>query len=347
MKAISIATPLERSLEYGTMPVPVPLYGEVLIKVESAPINPSDIGLIEGRYSEFLDLKLPYIPGFEGSGTVVGSGGGILAWYLQNKRVSFSKGNETMSEGSKLIMGGSYAQYIVTEATQCIPIRKDMSDNEASSVMINTFTALGLVEKVKSDGGERVLITAAASHLGKLMIKLFQDNKITVSVTVRSKEQEEELRTVYGVRNILNSEDKDFEIKLKHMTHNMNIKHVLESIGGDKFGIIANKMPFESKIILYGNLSKQQLNGIDPMKMMYNRISIDTFNVNDWISEKSLFKKLLLLRRAKKMLATYPRQEIHKEFDLKDIDSAIELYEKKMSKGKVILKPWGVTQSKE
>jgi len=347
MKAISIASSIHGSLEYGTMPVPVPSHGEVLIKVESAPINPSDIGLIEGRYSELLDLKLPYIPGFEGSGTVVRSGGGILPWYLLGRRVSFSKGNEKMREGSKLVMGGSYAQFIVTQATQCVPVNKDMSDNEAASVMINTFTALGLVEKVKRDGGKKVLITAAASHLGRIMIKLFQQNDIKVVATVRSKEQDYELRTKYGIRQVINSEGKHFESIINEQVHRMEIKHVLESIGGDRFGIIASNMPPDSKIILYGNLSKEQINGIDPMKMMYNRISIDTFNVNDWINEKNWFQKLLLVRKAKKMLSTYPRQEIHKEFDLKDIDSAIELYENKMSKGKVILKPWGVAQSKE
>ena len=81
-------------VEYGEINTPVPRYGQVLIRVESVPINPSDIYCMEGKYSETIDFKYPFVPGWEGSGTVVASGGGPMAWYLRGKRVSFSKAEE-------------------------------------------------------------------------------------------------------------------------------------------------------------------------------------------------------------------------------------------------------------
>jgi NADPH:quinone reductase-like Zn-dependent oxidoreductase len=37
------------------------------------------------------DFKFPLVPGNEGSGTVISSGGGLMAWTLIGKRVAFVK----------------------------------------------------------------------------------------------------------------------------------------------------------------------------------------------------------------------------------------------------------------
>jgi len=63
------------------IPVPVPESGEVLIKVEAAPVNPSDLYCLQGQYDDFDVFKntYPCVAGWEGSGVVVASGGGIMA----------------------------------------------------------------------------------------------------------------------------------------------------------------------------------------------------------------------------------------------------------------------------
>lgn len=68
--------------------IPVPQNGEVLIRVESAPINPSDLSFLNGFYSS--QKQPPCTPGFEGSGVVIQSGGGFMGWSLNGKRVAFS-----------------------------------------------------------------------------------------------------------------------------------------------------------------------------------------------------------------------------------------------------------------
>jgi NADPH:quinone reductase len=49
--------------------------GEVLVKMAFAPINPSDLAFLTGNYG--LKKPFPVVPGLEGSGTVVASGGGF------------------------------------------------------------------------------------------------------------------------------------------------------------------------------------------------------------------------------------------------------------------------------
>lgn len=54
------------------IPIPTPLNGQVLVKMDSAPINPSDISFLYGGYS--TSKPFPCVPGFEGSGTVLVNG---------------------------------------------------------------------------------------------------------------------------------------------------------------------------------------------------------------------------------------------------------------------------------
>lgn len=74
MKAILLEDMNKFSLK--EIPMPRPKQGEVLIRMEAAPINPSDIVSLRGQYG--LKKQLPFVPGLEGSGTVVENGGGLL-----------------------------------------------------------------------------------------------------------------------------------------------------------------------------------------------------------------------------------------------------------------------------
>jgi len=95
----------------NTIAIPKPGPGEVLIKVECAVINPSDLYMMQGDYAG--EFTYPLTPGAEGSGTVIGYGGGWIAWSLVGKRVGFTRPSE---KGGKFSRGGAYAEYIVTSA---------------------------------------------------------------------------------------------------------------------------------------------------------------------------------------------------------------------------------------
>ena len=81
--------------EVREVPVPQPRKGQVLIRMECAPLNPSDTYLLRGFYAKAgQSIDFPFAPGWEGAGTVVRSGGGLMAWRLVGKRVSCSKCGE-------------------------------------------------------------------------------------------------------------------------------------------------------------------------------------------------------------------------------------------------------------
>jgi NADPH:quinone reductase-like Zn-dependent oxidoreductase len=59
----------------------------VLIRVEASPINQSDLLFLKGLYPG--EKKPPCTPGFEGAGTVIESGGGLMGWHMKGKKVAF------------------------------------------------------------------------------------------------------------------------------------------------------------------------------------------------------------------------------------------------------------------
>ena len=112
------------------IPVPRPQSGQVLVKIECAPINPSDTYFMAGMYGLLNDgegeskFKFPLAPGWEGAGTVVYNGGGFMGWRLVGKRVAITKCQEP---NKMFTIGGCYQQYAVTTAMQCIPLPDNVS----------------------------------------------------------------------------------------------------------------------------------------------------------------------------------------------------------------------------
>ena len=133
--------------------------GQLLIKVEAAALNPSDILFLRGLYKG--KIRYPYSPGWEGSGTVVAvaDGSGMLARALSGQRVAFSK----MQEVGSFLIGGAMADYIIADPNHVIPLSGEYSFEEGATFFVNPLTALCMVERVKNLGSKVCIVTAAAS----------------------------------------------------------------------------------------------------------------------------------------------------------------------------------------
>ena len=148
------------------MPVQTPKKNQVLVKVEAATLNPSDILFMRGLYN--IKLDYPFTPGWEGSGTIIHTGEGDYAKSLMGKRVAFMKSSELQHYKD----GGAYAEYCVTDAFLCFPFSDDLSFDDCASFIVNPMTAVCMVDRVKQLKAKSVIITAAASQIGRMLIRL-------------------------------------------------------------------------------------------------------------------------------------------------------------------------------
>src|SRR5512138_1507407 len=166
-------------LELVERPVPQPSRGQVLVWMRAAPINPNDLMALDGTYE--VKRVVGSIAGFEGSGTVVATGGGVLAGFLRGREVA------CMADGTD----GTWAEYAVVDAIKCAPLRAGTDPDQAAMLLTNPMTASVLVQLARREGHRAVVQTAAAGALGKMIFRLATRRGITVINVVRRAEQAE------------------------------------------------------------------------------------------------------------------------------------------------------------
>lgn len=308
-------------IELKTVPLPVPGKGEVLIRMAAAPVNPSDLAVITNVTGRNQAYPMP--AGREGSGTVVASGGGLLANRLVGKRVAVV-GN-----------GGAWAEFNVVRATQCLPLPADVSFDQGAMALINPVTAVVLLDMARAGGHRAVVNTAAASQLGRMIHRLFKKNRIPVIHIVRRESQAELLKEM-GARIVLLSTAPDFHRDLKDQAQRLQATLLLDAIGGPMTGQLMDAAPDGSTILIYGFLSGEQI-GLHPGRLINDRIRIEGFFLGTWFRMTSPVKALRFSRRALRQLNGDLGSEIARKFLLAESVSAVEHARAHATDGKALL----------
>lgn len=144
-------------LKVGTAEMPRPGPGEVLVRVVSAGVGPWDAHMRSGS----LGGSLPYIPGAEFAGTVVGDTGAEAA---------FEDGEPVYGYPA---LTGCYAEYVTCPAEQLAPIPAGLDGTDAGAVPVIGVTALqGLTDVLGIGRRDDVLITAASGGVGHLAVQI-------------------------------------------------------------------------------------------------------------------------------------------------------------------------------
>ncbi len=177
------------------IPVPRPAAGQVLIRVAASPINPSDLRFLSGPPAGSTGA---IVPGLEGSGTVVSAAAGLIPRLLVGRRVAFASAQ-----------GGAWAEYAVAPATRCIPLGKNVSLEQGATLIVNPLTALAFFDIARRGGHTAIVNTAAASALGRMVIRLGRRAGVKVINIVRRREQVELLREL-GADVVLDNSDAAF-----------------------------------------------------------------------------------------------------------------------------------------
>lgn len=323
MKAI-IQEEAGGELYFREVEKPKPGKGEVLVKMSATPINPSDLSFMEGSFGE--KPEYPVIPGIEGSGIVVEAGSGIIPKMRLNKRVSCI---------SKSAQSGTWAEYMLTDATKCIPVDDSIDDIQAASLLVNPLTALAFIDIAKKENHKAFVNNAAASSLGKMLNVIADEESINIINIVRRQEQVENLKKL-GIKYILNSSDKDYKEKLKEICHKFNIKLYFDAIGGTQTNELLTSSPNNSTIVVYAKLDKSNIE-LNPQHIIQKGKKVLGFSLGNYAADKSLFKSLKDVNKIKKMMGNKISTKVYKTFKLKEIDEAINDYRANMSKGKVFI----------
>jgi NADPH:quinone reductase len=158
MQAIKVSKPGgPEVLTVGPAEIPEPGPGDVLVRVVAAGVGPWDAYLRNGSFG----VEMPFTPGGEFAGTVVGDTGAEAA---------FEDGEPVYGTPG---LTGCYAEYVTCQAEQLAPIPAGLDGTDAAAVPIDGLTALqGLTDVLGVAAGDDVLITAGAGGLGHLAVQI-------------------------------------------------------------------------------------------------------------------------------------------------------------------------------
>lgn len=250
-----IKTSGELEISLVDVPTPEPADDEVVVRIEAAPINPSDLGLLVGAadmstakasgtkeapvitakvpdgamraMGARLDQSLPV--GNEGAGVVIKTGSSDAAKALMGKTVA-------------MIGGAMYAQYRTLKARDCQPLPEGTTAAEGASWFVNPLTALGMTETMRREGHKALVHTAAASNLGQMLNKICIKDGIPLVNIVRSKEQAEILKKI-SAKYVVDSSVPSFLDDLTAALVETGATIAFDAIGGGKLaGDILNCM---------------------------------------------------------------------------------------------------------
>ncbi len=309
-----------------TVTVPHPKQGEVLVKMAVAPINPSDLARIKS-ISDEQDL-LSFIPGIEGSGTVVAAGKGLLPGLWLGKRIACSASGP---------QSGTWAEYMVTSASYCFPIPKAISDEQGAMLLVNPMTAAAFFGIIDHDKHKAIVNSAAAGALGGMIRFLGNKYNIPVINVVRNEKQAMMLRAE-GAKYVLNNTDPGFIDELTSLSHELNATLALDPIGGSFTQVLLEALPYGGTVILYGNLSGSE-QGTSLRPLVTDNKKIHGFYLVNWMKDNGFIKTLRNLNRVRQLLKNEIKITVQNRFPLDKAQLAVDTYLNNMTGGKVLLVP--------
>ena len=255
-------------IELNTVSEPDLGQEDVLVSMEAAPINPSDVLLVRGMYG--IRPAFPFSVGAEGVGRVTRAGSKVDV-ALQGKRVLILPTSEQ----------GTWADQVVVPVRNIVPVSAEADPLQLAMIGINPATAYVLLSRyVSLMPGDWIGQTAANSAMGQYIIALAKLAGVKTLNVVRREDAAEEVRQWGGDRVVLQGDNLHEDIE--KALDGKSLSLVLDSVGGPAVGALAGSLKTGGSIVVYAVLSGQ-LPVISPKDLIYRDLSLHGFWLINWI----------------------------------------------------------------
>lgn len=181
-------------LEPQDVPAPEPGSGQVLIDVAVAGVNFRDIYEREGPPRGWGGTPPPFVAGIEGVGRIRSVGSAVTG-FSSGDRVAWWLGQ------------GSYAEQVVVDAAQLVPVPDGIDDDTACAMLIQGLTAHALAHSVQPlEAGEWALVQAGAGGVALPLIQMLRRRGIRVIATTSTAEKAALARAA-GAESVIGYDD--------------------------------------------------------------------------------------------------------------------------------------------
>jgi NADPH2:quinone reductase len=267
-------------ISIATVAKPIPSDDEVLIRVEAAPINPSDLGLLLSFGADLTSINVT------GSGDETVTSMKIHPGLMGAMKPRLDESMQVGNEGSGVIVeagvnakdligktvglaGGSmYSQYRCVPAASCLVMDDGTSSSEAASSFVNPLTALAFIETMKMENHTAIVHTAAASNLGQMLVKICKADSVPLVNIVRKQEQVDILKNI-GAEHICNTSDPDFMETLVTALIATGATLGFDATGGGNSGELPGQILAAMEIAANKTAKEYSRYGSDTYKQVY------------------------------------------------------------------------------
>lgn len=276
MKAFMFDTTGEPSevLAFRDMPDPQAGPGELVVRVRLAPVHPSDLHFMRGRYGR--RPSLPASPGIEAVGVVEQLGAGVTG----------------PPPGTRVVLVnviGTWRERVVCSPEQVVPVPEQLSDETAAQAIVNPVTAWMLTVGEHRLGREETLTqTAAASTIGRLVRQLARSEDFRTVNLVRRRDQADELLAA-GADVVISTEDPDWAAQVTEATNGGPDK-AIDCVAGRVGATLAGTLAPHGRMLVFGALSTHRQKDPAALEMpvvaptmIYRGIRIEGWFLFEWL----------------------------------------------------------------
>jgi trans-2-enoyl-CoA reductase len=301
--------------------------GEVRVGVLAAPINPSDLLQIAGKYG--VDPVLPSNPGSEGVGRVL--------------EVSPEVKHLVVGQMVLLASGSTWREEIVAPAAGFLPlpdlgpVGPEVIEQLAMSA-VNPLTALLMLNSFTDlKEGQWIVQSAANSAVGGYVIQLAKQRGIKTVNVVRREGLAEDLM-VKGADVVL-IDGPDLAAQIALATDNAPIALALDPVGGETYTRLADSLGYGGTLVAYGVLSGQPAT-LNTGKIIFNDISLRGFWLYKWYQTADMKTKQAAFGQVIPLVAQgILKANVDSRFTVDQIKQAVSRAAERGREGKVLIVP--------
>ena len=162
---------------------------------------------------------------------------------------------------------------------------------DACSFFVNPFTAYAIVDTARSRGSPGLVLTAAASQLGQMLVKLCKEERYPIVCVVRREAQAETLRAL-GAEHVVVTAGGEAK-ELKEVIAQLGITVAFDAVAGPMTAALLAALPNKSTVYVFGRLSGEPAH-CPPLDLIYFEKKVEGFLVaghaGSWLRKDGLIK---------------------------------------------------------
>jgi len=308
---------------------------QVLIKVMYAPVSNYDKSCFDFKRSEVGKTEKREALGSEGSGIIEDVGPGVDQG-LKGKKVAFCH--------------GGWAEYTVADVDKILIFNDNVDLRLASSAIINPLTALCVKYILLDKGAKSFVFHGANSNLGRMFMKMAQRKNLQPIAIVQNEDEMNSMKKELGLKNVLwHDNSEDFWNRFSSLVDDLKPRFLIDVCGSDWSGLLFERMPPYSVMILLGDLANKKLSINATEFFMHNKL-IRGFNMEHyWREELAEDRRKHFYQIIQDDINSggefFGNKNIAREFKLEEWKTAIDQVKPLEVKGRIILNIGGKGQS--